>query len=115
MLASTSVQVGGGASLIFNTTSNLSVVGGLISGSGQLVQRGSGNLTFNGANSYSGGTVLENGAVLLAANAASSTALGSGTVNVTGNASLRTVASGTVIQRAHGQCLHPCKAVPHSP
>lgn len=69
------------------------------------MQRGTGNLTFNGANSYSGGTVLENGAVLLAANTASSTALGSGTVNVTGNTTLRTVASGTVIQRALGNAF----------
>lgn len=105
MLASTSVQLGSGASLIFNTSSNLAVANGLISGSGQLVQRGTGNLTFNGANTYSGGTLLESGAVLFAANAASSTALGSGTVNVTGNTTLRTVASGTPVQRALGNAF----------
>ena len=99
MLASTSINVGTGASLVFNTTSALTVADGLISGSGQLVQRGTGTLTLSGGNSHSGGTVVENGIVLLAASANTSNALGTGTVNVTGNATLRTVASSTVVAR----------------
>eukprot|EP01034_Spumella_vulgaris_P028446 gene28446-35298_t len=74
------------ARLVFSSSSALSLAANWISGTGTLVQRGTGVLTFNGANSYSGGTVLEAGTIALAT---SDAALGTGSLQVQANASLK--------------------------
>ena len=52
-----------------------------VSGTGRLVQKGSGTLTLNGTHTYSGGTEVESGTLLVAAPGALN---GAGTVAVTG-------------------------------
>ncbi|MFT4171974.1 MAG: phosphatase PAP2 family protein [Rhodocyclaceae bacterium] len=73
-----------------------------ISGSGRLVKQGSGALTLSGANSWSGGTVLESGTLV----AASAKAVGSGDVYVSGGTFANTAAlgvGGNFTQLAAGQ------------
>ena len=60
---------------------------GVISGTGSLIQQSGGDLTLNAANTYSGGTTLAGAATRLKS---SNTALGSGLVTVTANATLAT-------------------------
>jgi fibronectin-binding autotransporter adhesin len=57
--------------------------GGLINGTGTLVNLGSSALILTGNNSYSGGTAVDNGTVVTASNGA----LGTGPVSITGLAS----------------------------
>ncbi len=57
---------------------------GVIGGSGQLIQQGSGTLVLNGTNTYGGGTTIANGTLQLGAGGAS----GSITGNVTNNGTL---------------------------
>ena len=53
--------------VVFERTNGVSVLGA-ISGSGNLVQAGSGMLTLSGANSYAGGTLVSSGTLQLVAN-----------------------------------------------
>jgi autotransporter-associated beta strand protein len=56
--------------------------GGIISGTGSLFKKTAGTLTLTGANTYSGGTVISNGAILVANSTDSG--LGSGSVTIQG-------------------------------
>ncbi|MBS0273290.1 MAG: autotransporter-associated beta strand repeat-containing protein [Proteobacteria bacterium] len=67
------------ATLAFDRTDNISF-SGAISGSGMVLQKGSGTLTLSGANSYSGGTGVGTGML----EAASSGALGTGLLSLDG-------------------------------
>src|SRR5271165_75403 len=66
-------------SLIFNRSGNVTF-NAIISGSGNLVQNGSGTTVLGGANTYSGGTIINNGTLLVN----NSQALGLGNVVVNG-------------------------------
>lgn len=68
------VAISNGASLVFDRSDAVTVANGL-SGAGSLRQSGAGTLTVGGANSYSGGTVIDSGRTLKAAGG-----LGSGAV-----------------------------------
>jgi autotransporter-associated beta strand protein len=61
---------------------------GLISGSGAVVKDNSGNLTITASNTYSGGTTINGGTVILASGA-SEDALGSGAVTMNSGGSLQ--------------------------
>ncbi len=50
--------------LVFDTTTNLAV-GTAIAGAGSVIQMGTGKITFNAANTYSGSTVVSNGTLAL--------------------------------------------------
>jgi len=65
--------------LIFNRSDSL-IVSNVVSGSGNLIMQGTGTLTLAGNNSYSGGTSINTGTVVVATN----TALGSGDVTMNG-------------------------------
>jgi fibronectin-binding autotransporter adhesin len=76
----------------FDSQGNANTLSGLISGAGNLVKTGTGVLTLSAANTYSGTTTLAAG-VLGFGNAS---ALGTGPVAVTGNATLRSGVAGTL-------------------
>lgn len=82
--------------LIFNRSGALSY-GGVISGTGSVIQRGSGTTTFTNANTYTGGTRVEQGTLV----AGSSFALGGtqsyANVIVTGSNSTLRILSGVTI------------------
>jgi outer membrane autotransporter protein len=70
---------------LFNVSgSNDITLNGVVAGAGQLGKSGGGILELNGANTYSGGTELQAGTLVVG----SDTALGSGALSVTGIASL---------------------------
>jgi autotransporter-associated beta strand protein/T5SS/PEP-CTERM-associated repeat protein len=70
------------AAVVFNRSNDLDY-GGVISGSGALVQLGSGTLTLSGANTYTGGTTLSAGTLSLG----NADAIGSsGTISFVGGA-----------------------------
>nr|WP_255263533.1 autotransporter-associated beta strand repeat-containing protein [Pseudomonas aegrilactucae] len=62
---------------------------GAISGNGQLIKAGTGNLTLSGVNTYSGGTALSGGTLSVGNNAA----LGSGALTATGTSTLKNTQS----------------------
>ena len=64
----------------FNAASGNLAVSGSVSGTAGLVKSGSGSLTLSGANTYSGGTTLDSGTLVMG----NANALGSGTVATTG-------------------------------
>ena len=70
--------------------SNALTLGGVVSGTNQLVKNGSANLSLTGANTYQGGTTLNAGTLTVGNNAA----LGTGLLSVEGAGSL--VSSGNV-------------------
>ncbi|MCU0791688.1 MAG: autotransporter-associated beta strand repeat-containing protein [Opitutaceae bacterium] len=61
------VAVSSGASLAFNRSNNVTFAG-VISGAGSVVKNGSGNLTLTGDNTYSGGTTVNAGTLIVSAN-----------------------------------------------
>ena len=93
------------AALIYNESS-LSTFSGIVSGTGALVQAGSGTTVITGTNTYSGGTTITSGALIVgnasglgsssgAVNVASGGTLGlSGGINITGQTGTLTL-SGT--------------------
>ena len=70
-----------------NTTLD-QTVSGVIGGTGAVVKDNSGNLTITASNTYSGGTTINGGTVILASGA-SENALGSGTVTMNSGGSLK--------------------------
>ncbi|MFK0386310.1 phosphatase PAP2 family protein [Agrobacterium sp. NPDC090273] len=70
-----------------------------ISGAGRLVKSGSGALTLSGNNSYSGGTVLNEGTLV----AASANALGTGTLVITSGTLAVDLSNGPVEIKGHAQ------------
>src|SRR5262249_2090036 len=70
---------------IFSASKSYTLSGsGSISGTNQLIKTGSGTLTINTTNTYSGGTVLSNGTTTLGSISANSVGLGSGAVTLAG-------------------------------
>lgn len=68
-----------GTSQIVTDTDSILSINGVISGSGQLTKSGRGTLILHGANSYTGGTVISGGVLLLDTNGT----LGTGTLSFT--------------------------------
>lgn len=76
-----------------------------IAGAGKLTKQGSGTLTLTGANTYTGGTVVQNGSLV----AGGVNALGKGVVYLNGNGVLK-IASGIALQ-ARGDYVQTGNAV----
>ncbi len=76
-----------------NTNGFQLTLSGIISGSGTLVKAGMGPLILSGTNSYSGGTSLNTGAIVIANNSA----LGTGTVTMADSTALVSALANTVI------------------
>jgi len=84
-------------SLAFNRSDSILVYAGTISGAGNVANLGIGTITLTGANTYGGGTTIQNGRIIVANTTGS--ALGSGDVTVSGNGALEIgggVAAGTI-------------------
>jgi fibronectin-binding autotransporter adhesin len=75
---------------VIDTDNDLTSLSGTISGTGMLVKNGTGDLSVTGANSYTGGTTINNGTVTV--NSASSLGATSGTLTI--NAGTLEVATG---------------------
>ena len=84
------------ANPIFDTGSNTDAVTGVISGSGSLSKIGSGTLILAGANTYAGGTLLDEGTLGIA----SSGALGAGTLAMQPGTTLQFEADGLTLPNA---------------
>jgi autotransporter-associated beta strand protein len=67
------------AALTFNRSDNITFAG-VISGTGSLAKAGSGSLTLTGANSYSGGTIISSG-TLIVGNGAAAGAIAGNVIN----------------------------------
>ena len=101
------------ASLNVNRTTDMTL-GQVISGSGVLIQAGPNNLTLSGVNTYTGGTVLNNGTVTVAADTALGDAAGelffnggrlTTTANVTANRATTLDAGGGILAPAAATTL----------
>jgi autotransporter-associated beta strand protein len=79
-----------GSVLVNSSAVSYTIGGSAIAGSGQLIKQGSGMLTLNAANTYSGGTAISNGIVVCG----NASALGSGSL---------TLAGGTLVNNSSGQ------------
>ena len=69
---------------VTNSILNYNLGGGVLGGSGQLVKNGSGTLTLGGSNSFSGGTFINGGAIVLSNDVANQFGFGSGAVTLNG-------------------------------
>jgi fibronectin-binding autotransporter adhesin len=87
------VSLASGTALTVNTTGIAGPFSGVINGSGALVTGGTGTMTLNGiSNSYSGGTTVSSGTLVV--NNASGSATGSGGVTISNGATLQIGAVG---------------------
>jgi fibronectin-binding autotransporter adhesin len=87
------VSTGNGAVLTVGNNDATSTFSGTMNGTGALAKTGTGTLTLiTGSNSYSGGTTINNGVLSVGV----TNGLGSGTINFTGNATLRAGANITL-------------------
>lgn len=77
-------------------TNSALIVSGVVSGSGTLTLAGDGYTSLSGNNTYSGGTVLQSGKLGLEHNSA----LGTGSLTVSGNATLYTTSAARAIANA---------------
>jgi autotransporter-associated beta strand protein len=67
---SNAISINGGKSLTVDTLGNNSILSGIISGGGTLVNASTGTLILTGANTYTGGTVLNSGVLNINADGA---------------------------------------------
>ena len=86
----------GAATLTTNGDGSDTTFSGTISGSGGLVKVGEGTLTLLGNNSYTGGTLLNEGTLAVG----SSMALGTGTLSLTDDTTLQAAANGLALANA---------------
>src|SRR5215470_7121525 len=86
----------GSATLTTNGDGSDTTFSGTISGSGRLVKVGEGTLTLSGNNSYTGGTLLNEGTLAVG----SSTALGTGTLTLADGTTLQAAAYGLALANA---------------
>ncbi|MCG8909304.1 autotransporter domain-containing protein [Pseudomonas sp. DP-17] len=98
ILASPSVTLGSGGSLVFNHTESDYLFAPTISGSGldgQAVNVLAGTTILSGSNTYTGGTTITSGTLAVdPASIASTSSLGSGTVFIDGQGTLRAATQG---------------------
>lgn len=119
------LQIGnGGTSGSLSTSSNITINGTLalnrsndvvqgtdfkssvaISGTGSLIQNGSGNLTLNVANTYAGGTTLNSGTLVInnAGSGGASSAIGTGTLTINGGTLNNTSGSAITLSTNNAQ------------
>ena len=69
---------------VTNSILNYNLGGGVLGGVGQLVKSGSGTLTLGGSNSFSGGTFINGGTIILSNDNANQFGLGNGAVTLNG-------------------------------
>ena len=69
---------------VTNSILNYNLGGGVLGGSGQLVKNGSGTLTLGGSNSFSGGTFINGGTIILSNDLANQFGFGTGAVTLNG-------------------------------
>jgi fibronectin-binding autotransporter adhesin len=82
--ATTSASIANSGTIIGNESSGvLTLLNGVISGTGTFVQTGTGTTSITNANTYTGGTTISAGSVILAGNNA---AAGTGTITLAGGA-----------------------------
>src|SRR5262252_2608706 len=86
----------GSATLTTNGNGSDTTFSGTISGSGGLVKIGEGTLTLLGNNSYTGGTLLNEGTLAVGSN----TALGTGTLTLADGTTLQAAANGLTLANA---------------
>ncbi len=67
-----------------NSILNYNLGGGVLGGAGPLSKNGSGNLTLGGSNSFSGGTFINGGTLILSNDVANQFALGTGAITLAG-------------------------------
>ncbi len=92
------VSLSNGADLIFDRSDTVSF-GGMISGTGRLTKQGAETLTLSGTNSYTDGTTISAGVILMGAAGAIGT---TGTVSIATDATLNTAAYGFDVNRLIG-------------
>ncbi|WP_432797902.1 autotransporter domain-containing protein [Poriferisphaera sp. WC338] len=85
----------GSNALTFSGTQGITL-GGIISGTGSIVRTASGDLTLNGANTFSGGITNAQGILTVGDDAA----LGTGALSVTGSSTLQAGSSGIALSNA---------------
>ena len=73
-----------GQVVVSNSVLNYSLGGGVLGGVGQLIKNGSGTLTLGGSNSFSGGTFINGGTIILSNDVANQFGLGTGAVTLSG-------------------------------
>jgi autotransporter-associated beta strand protein len=73
-----------GQMTVTNSVLNYSINGGELGGIGQLVKAGSGTLTLVGSNSFSGGTLINGGTIVLNNDIANQFGLGTGNITLNG-------------------------------
>lgn len=95
---SSHVSISSGAVFAFNRSDDGLLVPNTIIGAGQVRQLGAGTTTLSGENTYTGGTLVQAGALLLANTAGS--AVGSGAVMVSANAMLGGTGSAALLGSA---------------
>jgi len=101
-IASQAVSVASGATFTFGSSAD-QTYGGVISGAGSLGKSGAGSLTLTGANSYTGGTTVSGGSLILPTTLVSDVTVAQGgtlqigTGGTTGSLTGDLVANGTVI------------------
>ena len=89
------VNIGAASTLTINTDANADTVSGAIGGAGALTKTGTGPLTLGNTNSYSGGTIFNEGVVSIAA----AGNLGAGALTFNGG-TLQTTTGVTLVQGA---------------
>jgi autotransporter-associated beta strand protein len=89
--ANRNISVASGKTATFDSNGNTFTINGIINGSGGIAKVGTGTLTLTGPNSYSGGTTVTAGTLLVT----NSTGSGTGTGSVTVSNSGTTLAGGT--------------------
>lgn len=78
------LNTGSGQNFALGALGTSTTFSGAIAGSGYIVKTGGGTLTLDGANTYTGGTIISNGTLLVANSSGSGTGAGTVTVNFGG-------------------------------
>ncbi len=85
-----------GAGVLFASTGANATINAPITGAGSIVKQGGGKITFNGDNSYAGGTALQVGTIAVG----NDNALGTGALVMSSNTTLQAAISGITIGNA---------------
>jgi autotransporter-associated beta strand protein len=106
-----SVQIKDGHTLTVANTSSIVSLDGTVFGGGRLIKTGAGQLTLRGANTYSGGTDIQGGTVLVYNDGA----LGTGTLKLSGGTLAKNTTSSVTLANAFvasGGTIHNLGDIP---